>query len=157
MAEVIIVSVDMYNCEVRNGEYTFTPKYQNIEEDILNDTDLTKSKITKCLIKEEDKIISTATTYRSILIDIWKTMPVNDIRKKSTFTFKSIYENGVSGYKWCDDIQMSFSNRNANQSVKEIIKMVKFNKLTIKLWIELSTENKIYFELIDGVAKRKDV
>jgi hypothetical protein len=137
-------------------------------EVILNDTEFTNSKITKCLIKkdkclikEEDKIISTATKYRSILIDIWrhmrKYMSIKDIQKKSTFRFGTINDNGVKGYRWYDDIQMSFQARNANQTVKEIIKMVKFNKLTIKLWIKLSRGKEIYFELIDGVAKRTDV
>lgn len=149
MSEVIIIpNTDEYMYEIINGNTIYTPRNQYIEEYEFNKTNLTFSSINNCLIKKEDKIISTTNrSYRSVLINIWKTMPVNDIRENSTFSFKSINENGVSGYKWCDDIQMSFSNRNANETVKEIIKMVKFNNLTIKLWIELSTGREIYFEI----------
>ena len=149
MSEVIIIpNTDEYMYEIINGNTIYTPRNQYIEEYELKKTNLTFSSINNCLIKKEDKIISTTNrSYRSVLINIWKTMPVNDIRENSTFSFKSINENGVSGYKWCDDIQMSFSNRNANETVKEIIKMVKFNNLTIKLWIELSTGREIYFEI----------
>ena len=58
--------------------------------------------------QKEDEIISTKKKYRSVLLDLWKFMPTQRILQTSTFNFKMTNENGKNGYKWCDDIKMSF-------------------------------------------------
>ena len=61
------------------------------------------------------------------------------ILQTTTFNFKLTNENGEKGYKWCDDINMSFQDKDANGTLKEILNMIKVNKLTIKLSIKLET------------------
>ena len=47
----------------------------------------------------------------------------------------------------CDDIHMSFQSKDATGTLKEIINMVKVNKLTIKLTIKLETGRIIHFKM----------
>ena len=109
-------------------------------------TQITHSKIEKCVIKKEDEIISTKKKYRSVLLDLWKFMPTQRILQTSTFNFKMTNENGKNGYKWCDDIKMFFQGQDARGTLKEIIHMVKINELTINLSIKLETGRIIHFK-----------
>ena len=47
----------------------------------------------------------------------------------------------------CDDINMSFQNKDSTNTIKEIINMVKVNKLTMKLSIKLKTGRIIHFRI----------
>lgn len=147
MSEVIRISnIEGYIQEITNGALILTPKETYITETELNMTPITHSKIEKCVIKKEDEIISTKKKYRSVLLDLWKSMPTQRILQTSTFNFKMTNENGKNGYKWCDDIKMSFQSKDAMGTLKEIIHMVKINKLTIKLSIKLETGRIIHFK-----------
>jgi hypothetical protein len=116
-------------------------------ENELNITQITNSNIEECLVKKEEEIISINTSYRSVLIDIWKTMPSQKILQTTTFNFKLTNENGEKGYRWCDDIHMSFQSKNARGTLKEILNMVNVNKLTIKLSIKLETGRIVHFKI----------
>ena len=120
---------------------------QYMTENEFNITQFTHSKIEECLIKKGETNISTNTNYRSVLVDIWKSMPTQKILQTTTFNFKLTNENGENGYKWCDDIHMSFQNKNTTGTLKEIINMVKINKLTIKLSIKLETGRIVHFKI----------
>ena len=111
-------------------------------------THITHSTIIECLVKKEQEYISTTNkSYRSILIDIWKYMPTQKILQTTTFNFKLSKENGEKGYKWCSDINMSFQNKDANGTLKEIINMIKVNNMTINLCIKLDTGKILYFKI----------
>ena len=101
----------------------------------------------ECVIKNEEETISTNTSYRAVLVDIWKIMPTQKILQTTTFNFKLTNENGEKGYKWCDDIHMSFQSKDARGTLKEILNMVKVNKLTIKLSIKLETMRIVHFKI----------
>jgi hypothetical protein len=147
MTELIrIPNIENYTTEIINGELILTPKKQYMTENELNITQITHSTIEECLIKKEEVNISTNTNYRSVLIDIWKSMPTQKILQTTTFNFKLTNENGEKGYKWCDDITMSFQDKNATGTLKEILNMVKVNKLTIKLSIKLETGRIVYYK-----------
>ena len=147
MTELIrIQNIENYTQENINGELRLTPK-NNMTENELNMTQITHSKIEECIIKKEEENISTNTSYRSVLVDIWKHMPPQKILQTTTFNFKLTKENGEKGYKWCDDIHMSFQNKDATGTLKEILNMVKVNKLTIKLSIKLKTGRIIHFKI----------
>ena len=135
-----------YYQEIINGELIFIPKQYYITESDLNIITITHSIIEECLVKKGEEIISNAKTYRSILIDIWKSMPVQKILQNTTFNFKLTNENGEKGYNWCSDINMSFQNKDANGTLKEIVNIIKVNKYTIKLLIKLETSRIIYFK-----------
>jgi len=148
MTEIIrIPNIENYTQEILNGELILTPKNQYITENELNMTSITHSTIEECIIKKEEENISTKKTYRSVLIDIWKSMPVQKILQTTTFNFKLTNENGEKGYNWCDDINMSFQNKDSTNTIKEIINMVKVNKLTMKLSIKLKTGRIIHFRI----------
>ena len=147
MTELIrIPNIENYTQEIINGELILTPKKQYITENELNMTQITHSTIEKCIIKKEEEIISTNTSYRSVLVDIFKSMPTQKILQTTTFNFKLTKENGEKGYKWCDDISMSFQSKDARGTLKEILNMVKVNKLTIKLSIKLETGRIVHFK-----------
>ena len=142
-----IPNIDQYTQEIINGELILRPKEEYITENDLNMTLITNSKIKECLIKNGNKIITIKKKYRRILIDIWKSMPTQKILQTTTFNFKLTKEIGKRGYKWCDDIQMSFQDKDAKGTLKEIINMVKVNNLTIKLSIKLDTGRIINFKI----------
>lgn len=142
-----IPNIENYITEIINGELILTPKKQYLTENELNMTPITHSIIEECVIKKEEEIISTNNSYRSILVDIWKSMPIQKIVQTTTFNFKLTNEYGKKGYNWCDDIHMSFQSKNAKGTLKEIINMIKVNKLTIKLSIKLETGRIINFKI----------
>jgi hypothetical protein len=110
-------------------------------------THFTHSTIEECVVKKEEEVISRNKTYRSVLVDIWKFMPTQKILQTTTFNFKLTNENGEKGYKWCDDIHMSFQNKDATGTLKEILNMVKVNKLAINLSIKLETSRIVHFKI----------
>jgi len=69
------------------------------------------------------------------------------ILQTTTFNFKLTKENGEKGYKWCDDISMSFQSKDARGTLKEILNMVKVNKFTIELSIKLETGRIVHFKI----------
>ena len=148
MTELIrIPNIEKYTQEIINGELILTPKKQYITENELNMTQITYSTIEKCIIKKEGVIISTNNNYRSVLIDVWKSMPTQKILQTTTYNFKLTKETGEKGYKWCDDINMSFQNKDATGTLKEIVNMVKVNNLTIDLSIKLETGKIVHFKI----------
>jgi|SaaInlV_125m_DNA_1040241.scaffolds.fasta_scaffold42800_3 hypothetical protein len=148
MTELIrIPNIEKYTQEIINGELILTPKKQYITENELNMTQIAYSAIEKCIIKKEGVIISTNNNYRSVLIDVWKSMPTQKILQTTTFNFKLTKETGEKGYNWCDVINMSFQNKDATGSLKEIVNMVKVNNLTIDLSIKLETGGIVNFKI----------
>ena len=82
---------------------------------ILEKIDLAHSTIKKCIIKRGIEIISIDKIYyRPICIDIWKSMPTQKILQETTFNFKLSNDN-CNGYMWCEDINMSFQNKDAKK------------------------------------------
>lgn len=148
MSEIIrIPNIENYNQEIINGELILTPKKVYISEDELNNTDIRFSNILECIIKKGDEVISSnRKKYRPILIDVWKHMSIRRILQTTTFNFKLTNES-IDGYNWCPDINMSFQSKDAKNTLKEIIEMVKENELNINLSIKLQTGNIIYFKI----------
>ena len=149
MTELIrIPNIENYTQEIINGELILTPKKQYMTENELNITQITNSTIEECLIKKEEETISIKkTSFRSVLVDIWKSMPTQKILQTTQFNFKLTNENGIKGYHWCDAISMSFQDKNARGTLNEILNMVKVNKLTIKLSIKLETGRIVHFKI----------
>jgi len=120
MTEVIrIPNIENYIQEIINGELILTPKKQYITENELNMTQITHSTIVECRIKKEEATISTKMNYRSVLLDVWKSTPTQKILQTTTFNFKLTKETGEKGYKWCDDIHMSFQSKDARGTSKK--------------------------------------
>ena len=141
-----IPNIENYTQEIINGELILTPKKQYITENELIMTQIKYSTIEECLIKQKEEIISTKKSYRGVLIDILKSMPAQQILQTSKFNFKLTNENGEKGYNWCNDINMSFQDKEALETLKEILHMIKVNNLTINLSIKLKTGRIVYFK-----------
>jgi len=145
--EVIRISdIENYTQETINGVLIFTPKNTYITEAELNMMNLRHSKITKCIIKKGDKQITTNKRYRSVLVDIWKTMPPQLILQTTTFNFKLTNED-TNGYHWCCNINMSFQSKDAKGTLKEILHMVKVNRMSIDVSIRLETGKTVHFKI----------
>jgi hypothetical protein len=148
MTDIIrIPKIENYIQEIINGDLILTPKKQFLTENELNMTQITNSSIVECLIQKGEEKISTEKSYRGALIDIWKSMPTQKILQTTSFNFKLTNENGKKGYYWCDEIKMSFQNKDDEQTLKEIIRMVKENKLTIMLIIKLEIGRMVHFKI----------
>jgi hypothetical protein len=151
MSEIIrIPNIEKYIQEVINGELVLTPKETYITEDEINRTILNSllnsSKILECIIKNGEKIISNKSKYRSILNDIWVSMPTQKILQTTTYNMKLTNEKGLDGYDWCEKLNLSIQNKDASLSMKEILNMIKVNNYSIKITIQLKT-NIIKFKL----------
>ena len=145
---IIISNIGNYTYEVIDGQLIFTPKKKYITENELNMTQITHSTITECLITKDDEIISeNNNSYRGVVVDIWKSMPTQRILQTTTHNFKLSNENGEKGYSWCEDIHMSFQGKDAKGTLREIIHMVKVNKLSINISIRLDTGRIIHFKI----------
>ena len=132
-----------------------TPKKQYITENELNKIVFLHSTIEECIVKKEKEIISTKQKYRAVLVDIWKIMSNQKILQTTTFNLKSTIENEKNSYKWCDNIQMSFQNKDAKGTLKEILNMVKVNNFSINLTIKLKTGRIIHFKIEENIIKKK--
>lgn len=148
MAEIIrIQNIESYTQEIVNGTLILTPKQNYITEDELSRTLLTKSTITDCIVRNGEEIISEKRKYRSVLDDIWKSMPTQKILQTTTFNMKLTDEKGVHGYNWCPTLHMSIQGKDSNNSMKEIIHMIKVNKYSMKISIQLETGKIVLFKI----------
>jgi hypothetical protein len=148
MSEIIrIPNIEKYTQEIINGELILTPKESYITEDEIKRTILNSSKILDCIVKNGEDIISNKSKYRSILDDIWISMPAQKILQTTTFNMKLTNENGLNGYKWCPNLNLSIQNRDAKYSMIEILNMIKVNNYSIKITIQLETNTIINFKL----------
>ncbi len=104
--------------------------------------DLTFSKILDCLIdnKKPERL-----TYRNILINVLKKMSKQNILKLSSFNFKEEKVYDDNGHNWCEDIQLSIQNKDATNTLKEIIRLCEINKFSLLLKIQLSTKEIITY------------
>jgi hypothetical protein len=118
-------------------------KSSNKEEVITHEIlkkDLTFSKILDCVIDNKKPDVM---SYRNILIHVFKKMNKEDILKHSSFNFKE--EEVYDGYHWCEDIQLSFQNKDAKNTLKEIIRLCELNKYVLFIQIKLSTREIITY------------
>ena len=148
MTETIrIQNINNYIQEIIDGDLILTPKKVYISENEINKINIKKSKIQECIIKNNNVTISTKTNYRSILNDIWKTIPTQKILQHTTFNMKLTNENGEKGYNWNSDINISFQGKDSNGTIKEIINMVKLNNYSLNISIKLETNEIINFKI----------
>jgi hypothetical protein len=122
------------------------PTDSYITNDELDRTSVISSTILDCNIKNGDEIISNKLKYNSILRDLWNTTPMEKIIQKTTFNYKLTNENGLKGYIWYPNLQLSIQGKDANYAMKEILNMVKVNNYSIQITIKLQTGEIIKFK-----------
>ena len=74
-------------------------------------------------------------------------MPTQKILQTTTFNMKLTNHNGLNGYKWCPKLNLSIQHKDTNNTVKEILNMIKINNYSIKINIKLETNYIIKFKL----------
>ena len=142
-----IPNINNYHQAIINNELILTRIYNYISIDELLDSNLSNSKINYCIITDIDgEIISNTNKYFRILIDIYKSLSASFILQNTTFNIKLTNENGNKGYRWCPEINMSVQGKDANDTLKEIIKMINFNNYKIDIEIELFNGNKLNYK-----------
>jgi hypothetical protein len=125
---------------IEDDEILTEEDYLTDDELIDDEIDYTSSSIEECkVVNKEGVLVSDNKKFRAILVDIWKTMEKQEILENTTFKFKNGNKRGVKGYNWFEEINMSFQNRDANATLKEIIYFVKINNYAIDLSITLRT------------------
>jgi hypothetical protein len=104
------------------------------------------SKIENCIIKNiNDEIISNNNKkFIRILIDILKTMDIEQISQKTSFCIK-LYKYTLEGYVWYPDLNLSIQYKDACSTLKEIIKLVDINNFLIYIKIKLDTGDVIQY------------
>ena len=141
-----IPNIENYTQEIIDGELILTPKKNYITEEEFNRTILLSSKILSCIVKNGEEIISNKTKYQAILTDIWKSMPTQKIVQTTSFNMKLTNEKGINGYKWSSELKMSIQRKDANHTMKEVIKMIKLNNYSIEISILLNTGKTINYK-----------
>jgi len=143
-----IENIKDYIWEFIDNDLILTKKIKYITEKELQFISLTGSTILDCIVSNDKNIVITEKIkFRSILLDIWKTLPIQKILQTSTFNFKFSKENGLNGYYYNDDIKISFQNKDANGTFTEIIKQIKENQYKIYIKILLQNNNIIEFKI----------
>ena len=149
--EIRIPNIKNYTQTIINGDLILTPAQKYITEEELYKLPFKSSSINTCIIKKNNNIISNNISnltiikyFRLVLIDIWKTMPTQKILQTSTFNFKLTQENG---YIWYPEINMFVQNENTEKTIKEIINMIKINKMSMELSIRLNTHTMEFFKI----------
>ena len=85
---------------------------------------------------------------RGIMINIWKSMYLQDILDNTTFNIKDTVEKGAKGYHYQKDLNFSFQSKGANDTWKEIIKMVGLNQYQMDISLQLPDGKKIHYKLV---------
>jgi hypothetical protein len=148
MSNIIrIPNIDKYRQEIVNNELILTPIKNYINEKHLTNMNLANSKIINCIITDNnDEIVSYSIKWFRIILDIYKSLSASTILQNTTFNIKLTNECGNKGYRWCPDINMSVQAKDANDTLKEILKMVSINKYKIDIEIKLFNEEIINFK-----------
>ncbi len=122
------------------------PKMQYLTERQLLSQSITGCMLDECEIRTRDgkKVSSGRMMWDLLLVDIWKSIPRQKLLENTTFNFK---ENLEKGYYWCREINMACQYKDQDESLKEIITLVKANDLTIDLSIKVSPNNFIGFKI----------
>jgi len=125
---------------------TYMPKMQYLTERELLSRSITDCMLDDCEIKTRDgkKVSSGRMMWDLLLVDLWKSIPRQKLLENTTFNFK---ENLEKGYYWCREINLAYQYKDQDESLKEIIALVKANDLTIDLSIKVSPNNFIGFKI----------
>ena len=137
------------NCalEIINGVLMLTPSNVFIIEEEFQKKDfLNDSIILQCEIKNNEEIISKKTTYMGLLIDVWKTMSIERVIQTTKCKFSLKDENENNMLVWYEEINMYVATKDANNTFKELLNMIKINNYSIIISIKLKEGRVIQFK-----------
>ena len=129
-----------------NDRLILKPKIPYISDQELSLTSLLHSNIINCHVCGKNELISNKSKYRTILLDIWGTMPTSRLLQNTTMNIK-LGEHTTKGYIYIDELKFSFQSKDSQGTFKEICKMVSLCKYTLDILIELANGNKIGYKI----------
>ena len=147
LREIRIPGINNYTQTIINDTLILTPKKQYISEAEFITLNFNNSEIKDCMIyNSQNELISNKTKYRTVLMDIWKTMPSQQVIRETSFNIELTDKKGEKGFVWCPDIHMSVQGRDATGTMLEILKFVKLGGYNIDISIMLSVGRLIHFK-----------
>jgi oligoribonuclease NrnB/cAMP/cGMP phosphodiesterase (DHH superfamily) len=81
-----------------------------------------------------------------LLIDVWKTMSNQRVIQTTRFKFSLKDENENNMLVWYEEINMYVATKDANNTFKELLNMIKINNYSIKISIKLKEGRVIQFK-----------
>jgi hypothetical protein len=81
-----------------------------------------------------------------LLIDVWKTMSIERVIQTTKFTFSLKDESENNMLVWYEEINMYVATKDANNTFKELLNMIKINNYSIKISIILKEGRVIQFK-----------
>jgi hypothetical protein len=145
-----IDNIENYTYQIKNNKIILYPKDEYLTYEELLISNIIKTKIIKCNITNKyfECISSNKNKYATVLLDIWKTIPIEKIRDNTTFKIKLTNEN-TKGYRWSKELKYSFQSKDAKGTLKEIIHMCDVNCYNIEIKIQLENGNIINFKKLN--------
>ena len=148
METITIDNISNYSIVYKDNKLILTPLKKVLFEPVIYDH-ITKCSIMSCTISNM-KI--TKLKFNSILSDIWNIMTEYDIIKNTSYRFKYKHElktdKDIINFKnHLSNINMYYCNKSGIDTFREIVKMVKLNKLSMDMVIEKSNKQLIEFNI----------
>ena len=81
-----------------------------------------------------------------LLIDVWKTMSIERVIQTTKFTFSLKDESENNMLVWYEEINMYVATKDANNTFKELLNMIKINNYSIIISIKLKEGRVIQFK-----------
>ena len=147
---IIIHNISDYTFQIKDGNLVLH-KINNVNDNnnYITDKELSKlclsnSVINKCLVKDNDKVITDKTNYSAIMKDIWKQMHLSNIFNINQSTYKFVNDK-KKGQIYFREINKYYWGKDANGTLKEILNMIKISNYTIDLSIILENGDTINY------------
>lgn len=133
-----------YDVEIKNGEIILTKKNLTMEK--LLSIDLSGSSLLDCSVFTTSNMISAdEKNYRNILNDIWYSMEIQDVLRRTSFSMKNKNNNSESGYIYDNKLNLFIKGEDVNYTVREMLNMIKLNKYFINMKIKLKDNTEISY------------
>lgn len=144
-------SLEKWEVKIKNGMIELTEKKQYLKEKELHYTDFKKSKIKDCTIKKGTETIKTkpnpSGNWSNVLTDIFNALSRQEIYDTTTFKIREGNLKGEKGFRWREGCGFSTQNKDTTATFKEIIDMVKKNKMTIDMSIQKFDGKIVHFKI----------
>ena len=133
---ITIKNINNYIQKIVGNDLILIPKNIELPNDEFLSRSFTKSEIISCCIKNRNKVITEKSKYQGLVIDIWKSMLLQDVLKHTTYNIKTSKEE-KKNFSFNKDLQIYFQSKDSNGAIKEIINLVKINNFKLNIQIKL--------------------
>ena len=137
-----------YRIIIENGICTIKRKYDSLTG--VKDIEFKNSEIIQCYIKNKNgKLLSDKNKYASILADIYDEVNLDYLiekyKKLKSYNFEA--KDRVKDFSWNDTHKFAWRLKDANNTIKDIIDIVKDQDFKILLHIKLKNGNILKYKI----------